>query len=186
MKRTAIFLCTAFILAATFTAQAQKYYTKNATINFYSKASLENIEAVNKTSTAVIDSKTGAMAFSVLIKGFVFEKKLMQDHFNEKYLESDKFPKAEFKGTITNNAAVKYTTDGVYSVNVSGKLTLHGVTKDVSATGKVTVKGGKVSATSEFNITLADYKISVPAVVQDKISKTVKITVATGDMDVLK
>lgn len=186
MKKIQTVLVLAFVFAAGTAAQAQKYFTKNATVVFNSKAPLETIEGTNKTTTAVIDSKTGAIAFSVLIKGYVFEKKLMQEHFNEKYMESDKFPKSDFKGVISNNADVKYATDGVYNVNVSGKLTVHGVTKDVTAAGKITVKGGKVSATSEFTIALADYKVEIPAVVKDKISKTVKIMVNTGDMDKLK
>jgi polyisoprenoid-binding protein YceI len=181
-----ISLIFALVLATSAGLQAQKFYTKNAEVSFFSKAALENIEATNKTTTAIIDSKTGSIAFSVLIKGFVFEKKLMQDHFNEKYMESDKFSKAEFKGTITDNASVKYTTDGTYNVNVKGKLTLHGVTKEVTSTGKITVKAGKISATSEFTVALADYHISIPAVVKDKISKTVTISVKTGTMDPLK
>ena len=183
MKKTIV---TVFILCSVITLNAQKYFTKNATVGFLSKAPMETIEGTNKTTTAVIDSKTGAIAFSVLVKGFVFEKQLMQQHFNENYMESDKFPKAEFKGTITNNSAVKYTTDGVYNVTVSGKLTIHGATKDANANGKVTVAGGKVSASSDFTITLADYNINIPSVVKDKIGKTVKISVNTGNMDKLK
>ncbi len=175
----------ALALFSAVTLNAQKYLTKNATVSFTSKAPMETIEGTNKTTTAVIDSKTGAIAFAVVIKGFVFEKQLMQQHFNENYMESDKFPKSEFKGSITNNATVKYTTDGSYNVTVSGKLTIHGVTKDATASGKVTVAGGKVSATSEFNVTLADYNVNIPSVVKDKISKTVKISVNTGNMDKL-
>lgn len=172
---------TLFILITTFSLNAQKYFTKNATIVFQSKGPLETIEGTNKTTTSVIDSKTGAIAFSVLIKGFVFEKQLMQKHFNENYMQSDKYPKSEFKGTISNNASVKYTTNGTYSVTVTGKLTLHGVTKDVSTAGKITVAGEKVSATADFSIALADYGIST-----DRISKTVTISVKTGNMDKLK
>lgn len=182
MKKTIIAV---IVLFSAVTLNAQKYFTKNATVRFTSKAPMETIEGTNKTTTAVIDAKTGAIAFSVIIKGFVFEKQLMQQHFNENYMESDKFPKSEFKGTISNNADVKYTTDGSYNVTVSGKLTIHGVTKDASATGKVTVAGGKVSASSDFTVTLADYNINIPSVVKDKIGKTVKISVNTGNMDKL-
>jgi LPS O-antigen subunit length determinant protein (WzzB/FepE family) len=183
MKKTIV---TLFVLFSITTLNAQKYFTKNATVTFLSKAPMETIEGTNKTTTAVIDAKTGAIAFSVLVKGFVFEKQLMQQHFNENYMESDKFPKAEFKGTITNNATVKYAADGAYNVTVSGKLTIHGVTKDATAAGKVSVADGKVSASSDFSVMLADYNINIPSVVKDKIGKTVKISINTGNMDKLK
>jgi hypothetical protein len=174
------------LLMGNLAVQAQKYLTKNATISFTSKAPLETIEAKNKTVTAVIDSKSGAIAFSTLVKGFVFDKALMQQHFNENYMESGKYPKSEFKGTITNNADIKYGVNGTYNATVSGKLTIHGQTKDITTTGKVTVTNGKISAIADFNVTLEDYKISIPGVVKDKISKTVKISVSTGNMDALK
>jgi len=102
----------------------------------------------------------------------------MQEHFNENYLESDKFPKAEFKGTITNNSTVNYAKDGDYTVTVKGKLTLHGETRDVESPGKISVKGGKVAATASFSAVLGDYKVDVPTLVSDKVGKTAKITVA--------
>jgi polyisoprenoid-binding protein YceI len=92
---------------------------------------LEDIEAKNKTVTAVLDTKSGALQFSVQMKGFEFEKALMQQHFNENYVESDKYPKAEFRGVLSNNAAVNYGKDGSYPVTVKGKFTLHNITKDV-------------------------------------------------------
>lgn len=174
-------LITIFILTATISLNAQKFFTKNATVIFQNKGPLETIEGTNKTTTAVIDSKSGAIAFSVIVKGFVMEKQLMQKHFNENYMESDKYPKSEFKGTIGNNASVKYTVNGTYNVTVSGKLTMHGVTKNVSTTGKVTVAGDKISAVADFTVALADYNIS-----SDRISKTVTISVKTGSMDKLK
>ncbi|RYF81505.1 MAG: YceI family protein, partial [Chitinophagaceae bacterium] len=153
--------------------------TKTGKIDFYSKAALEDIEAQNKTVTAVLDSKTGATQFEVQMKGFEFEKKLMQEHFNENYVESDKYPKATFKGAVSNNAAVNYKKDGNYNVTVKGKLTIHGVTKDVEAPGTIKVAGGKIDASSTFNIQLSDYNISIPSVVKDKISNSIKISVDT-------
>jgi hypothetical protein len=167
----------AFILI-TAAAQAQdKYFTKTGKIEFYSKAPMEDIEAKNKTVAAILDTKTGALQFSVLMKGFEFPKALMQEHFNENYVESDKFPKAEFKGSITNNSAVNYTKDGTYPAQVSGQLTIHGVSKDVKTTGTVKVDGGKVDATSVFTVLASDYKIKIPSVVKDKVSNTIKVMV---------
>lgn len=177
-KRSLVTLASLILLATAVNAQ-DRYFTKTGTIQFYSKAALEDIEAKNKTVTAVLDSKTGAIQFSVQMKGFEFAKALMQQHFNENYVESDKYPKAEFKGSIANNSAVNYTKDGTYDVNVQGKLTLHGVTKDIDAPGTIKVNGEKIEAGSTFNIQLDDYKISIPTVVKDKINNNIKITVDT-------
>jgi hypothetical protein len=166
------------VLATSVNAQ-DRYFTKTGTIEFYSKATMEDIEAKNKTVTAILDSKTGALQFSVQMKGFEFEKALMQEHFNENYVESGKFPKAEFKGALTNNLAVNYTKAGTYPVTVKGKLTLHGVTKDVEAPGTIKVDGGKLEGKSTFTIQLSDYKISIPSVVKEKISNSIKIIVDT-------
>ena len=154
-----------------------KYFTKNGMISFESKAPLEDIESVNRAVTCVLDSSTGALQFSVLIRGFEFRKALMQEHFNENYLESDKYPRSEFKGSITNNEKINYTTDGTYDVTASGKLTIHNVTKDVKATGTIRVSGGMIILNSSFNITVADYDIKVPTLVRDKIAKNVIVKV---------
>ncbi len=154
-----------------------RIFTRKGQISFYSKAPLEDIEAHNKAAVSVIDKTTGQLEFSVLMKGFEFEKALQQEHFNENYVESDKYPKAIFKGKMTDVSKVKFTTDGSYTVPVTGQLTLHGETKDVSANATITVKGGAVSGHTEFTISLDDYKIKIPALVKDKIAKTVRIVV---------
>ena len=168
-------------------SNAQKYFTKTGRIDFNATApaSPEKIEAVNRTVTCVVDAATGNLQFAVLIKGFTFERALMQEHFNENYLESDQFPKADFKGAITNNTSVNYTKDGSYPVTVKGKLTIHGETKDVEMSGKMQIQGGKITATANFSVLLSDYKISVPGVVADKVSKTAKIDV-TCNLEPLK
>jgi polyisoprenoid-binding protein YceI len=169
-----------FLILIAGTASAQdKYFTKTGKINFNATApsSPEKIDALNKSSICVLDIKTGNIQFSLLMKGFEFERALMQEHFNENYVESNKFPKAEFKGLIINNAAVNYAKDGVYPVKVNGKLTMHGETKDVETNGMLTIKAGKISAIAEFVITLSDYKVSIPQLVADKVSKTARISV---------
>jgi hypothetical protein len=166
-----------FILLASLQTQAQKYFTKTGTIIFNSKSPVEKIEGVNKATACLLDTRTGAIDFIVQIKSFVFDKQLMQEHFNENYLESDKFPKANFKGVITNHTAINFTKDGEYNAEVVGKMALHGVTKDVKFTGKISIKSGKVTITSTQMLLLEDYKISIPNAVKDKISKDVKVTV---------
>lgn len=171
-----ILLTTLFTVLAT-GATAQKYYTKNGSISFFSKTSMENIKADNNQVLSVLNAQTGEIQFSVLIKSFHFEKALMEEHFNENYVESNKFPKAEFKGSVSNNDAVNYSKDGTYTVTVKGKLTMHGVTKDVETTGKLTVTGGKIQAVASFNALLSDYSVSIPGLVADKVAKTAKIDV---------
>jgi len=174
-----ILLVSAFFLFVTI-SHGQKYFTKSGKINFdaTSPASPEKIEGINRTATCVVDTKTGAIQFAVLMKGFAFERSLMEEHFNENYVESHKFPKAEFKGTITNNTAINYLGNGTYKVKVNGKLTIHGVTKDVETEGTMITQDGKINSSAEFKIALADFDISVPGLVADKVSKTVKIGIA--------
>jgi len=177
-KKYLLTLSSFFFFAFCLNAQ-NRYFTKSGKVDFYSKAPLEDIRATNNTVTAVLDMKTGAMQFSVPMRSFEFEKKLMQEHFNENYVESNKYPKADFKGSVVNNSAVDYKKDGTYNVNVKGKLTIHGVTKDVQAPGTIKVNGGKIDAASTFNIQLSDYNISIPSVVKDKVSNSIKISVDT-------
>lgn len=166
------------LLAGMVSAQ-DKYFTKSGKINFdaTSPGSPEQIEGIHKSTLCVLDTKTGNLQFSVTMKGFEFERALMQEHFNENYVESNQYPKAEFKGMINNNSSVNYAANGEYPVKVKGKLTMHGVTKEIEADGKLVVKAGKINATATFPVLLSDYKISIPGLVADKVSKSAKIIV---------
>jgi len=165
-----------FILSGTY-ANGQKYYSKTGAVHFLSEAPLEKIEASNNNAYVVFDATTGQMEWSVLIKGFKFEKALMQQHFNENYMDSDQFPKALFKGTIVGKAGINFEKDGSYNVEASGNITIHGVTKPLTAPGQMIVKNGKVNASSSFTLTVADFNIEIPKIVRDNIAKTVKVTV---------
>jgi polyisoprenoid-binding protein YceI len=92
-------------------------------------------------------------------------------------VESDKFPKAEFRGQIVNNSEISYAKEGAYNAHVKGKLTLHGQTRDVETDGKITVKNGKLLANADFTIQMSDYNISIPKLVKENMSNTVSITV---------
>lgn len=155
----------------------QKYSTKEGRIHFLSVAPLEKIEASNNNALVVLDASNGQMEWSVLIKGFKFAKALMQTHFNENYLESHKYPKGVFKGTIINIQEINFQKDGTYPANMKGDLTIHGVTQPFVTSGKVTIKGDKISASSTFDVTVSDFKIEIPKVVRDNIAKTVKVSV---------
>jgi len=170
-------LILATVMAFSLATFSQRVFTRKGDISFYSKAPLEDIEAHNHAAVSVLDETTGQVEFSVLMKGFEFVKALQQEHFNEDYVESDKYPKAIFKGKATDISKVKFTTDGSYTVPVTGLLTLHGETKEVSTNAVITVKGGAISGHAEFTILLDEYKIKIQAVVKDKISNRVKIVV---------
>ncbi|MEP6676273.1 MAG: YceI family protein [Ferruginibacter sp.] len=157
---------------------AQKFFTKNGKLSFYSKATLENIKADNNQVLGVINTQTGELQFSLLIKGFHFEKALMEEHFNADYLQSDQYPKSTFKGKIADPSKVDFKKDGTYSITVTGDLMIHGVTKNITAPGTITVQSGKISASSKFPVTLSDYNVSIPSLVKDNISKTVDVTVS--------
>lgn len=171
MKRLSIALVLAFVTFGS--VQAQKQMTRNGHAWFFSSTPVEDIEAHNYQTTSIIDTETGDMAFIVLMRGFQFEKALMQEHFNEKYVESDKFPKATFQGKITNLDDVNFDEDGTYEVTVAGSLTIHGVAQDVETTGTITIADGKVTAKSTFPITIAAHEIEIPGMVKDKIATVV-------------
>lgn len=158
-------------------ATAQKYFTKNGSISIFSKAPLEDISADNNQVMSVLNTTNGELQFSVLVKSFHFKKALMEEHFNSDYLESDQFPKSSFKGAINDIARVSFANDGTYNVTVSGDLTMHGITKKISAPGKVIIKEGKITGNASFKILLADYNISIPKLAKDNISPTIAITV---------
>ncbi|MBL7831812.1 MAG: YceI family protein [Saprospiraceae bacterium] len=101
----------------------------------------------------------------------------MQEHFNENYLESSKFPKAMFKGKIDNLKDINFKKDGTYKANISGNLTIHGVTKPVKTTANFQVNGQRINATTDFSVVMKDYKVSIPSLVKDKVAKTATIQV---------
>lgn len=160
--------------------QAQdKWFTKSGKIVFDATVakSPEQITGINKSVTCVIDTKTGNLQFAVLMKGFEFERALMQEHFNENYAESNKYPKTVFKGMVQDNASVNYSKNGVYPVHVKGSLTMHGQTKDVIAEGKIMIQSGEVQLSSVFEVGLTEFGVDIPQLVADKVAKNAKITV---------
>lgn len=158
-------------------AFSQKYVTKTGHISFYSKMALEDIEAHNHQVNSAFDASTGDFVFKVLIKSFEFEKALMQEHFNENYMESAKFPNSTFKGKVINIKEINISKNGDYSAKVEGDLMIHGVTKPVSTTGTFSAKDGKVQGKAKFIIKLADYDIQIPKAVVNNISEKIEISV---------
>ena len=174
-----LFPILAFLILAPGFATAQKYFTRNASVYFdaTAKNSPERIEAKSKSGTLVLDLKSGAIESAVLVKGLLFERALMQEHFNENYMESDKYPKAKFKGKIADPSGINLKKDGEYTTKVTGTLSMHGKTKNVSYPVSFKVKGGKVTAKTTFVVTLSDYDISVPSMVADKVGRRAEVRI---------
>lgn len=162
------------ILCFFFRTYGQKYSVERSTVQFFSEATIEDIKAENTRASGIFNVANDEVVFSIPIKYFEFEKALMKEHFNEKYLESHLFPKAIFQGKFLG---VMKDVGGEQLVKASGKLTIHGVTKDVIIPGTVEVRGNLILARSTFNIHLADYHITIPSLLWQNIAEDVEVTV---------
>jgi polyisoprenoid-binding protein YceI len=176
MKKTILSVMLVFAATAIF---AQKKTTTSAIISFDATTTLDALpKADNKTAVAAIDIKTGSVQFEAAVKNFAFSNPMMQGHFNNgTWMDSDKFPKSTFNGTITNLASVNFEKNGTYTADVDGTLTIHGVEQKIKTTATITVKDGAISTSSEFSVKLEDYNVNGPAVGAGKVSKEPKITV---------
>jgi hypothetical protein len=174
MKKSIFFLA----LLLTLQMNAQRYLTKNAYVKFFSATPLEKIEAVNNTSACILDVSNGNMEFSALNTSFQFQKALMQQHFNENYMESTKFPKTKFKGTIQNVSTIDFSKAGTHKITVNGEMNMHGNSKQITipATIKIDDKG-KITGEALFKVKPEDYNIKIPNLVKDNIAKEIEITV---------
>ncbi len=163
MKKILCFTVGILLIYGSISAQ-KVYSTRNGKISFIAPND-EDVKAVNNEVTSRL-SDNGAMSFSCLIKGFKFAYAEMQDHFNTEYLQSNTYPRADFKGTITNLKEVVFTKNGTYKAIVKGDLTLHGVTKNITVNGTITVKDGKMTAIASFPILMKDFKIDASSVTE--------------------
>ena len=144
-------------------------------VHFFSAAPLENIEAHNKDAKSLLNTETKEIVVIMGIRQFKFEKPLMEEHFNENYMESDKYKTADFKGKI--NEQIDFTKDGEYDVTVSGKLTIHGVTQDRTIPGKITINGNSIKVNSKFPVAMKDHNVKIPKAVIKNIAESVDVTV---------
>jgi polyisoprenoid-binding protein YceI len=156
---------------------SQTYVTRTGYIRFYSEAPLENIEAVNRQVNSALNTNTGEFVFQVLMRSFKFEKALMQEHFNENYVESHNFPNASFQGSIENFETIDFASNGIQEVIVEGELTIKDVTKQIKESGTLDIQNDIISGTSVFTILLEDYDISIPSAVSRNIAEEIEITV---------
>jgi len=172
MKAKIFFLST--IIFSSVFSKAQIYIGKSCEVSIFSEGPIEDVDATCKSAQVILNSAKNEIAVKVTIKGFDFEKKLMEEHFNEKYMESDKYPYAEFAGKIEDT--IDYKKDGVFKITVAGKLKLHHVEKERTIQGTLTVKGGEIIIESKFLVTLKEHKIKIPAIVASNIAEIVEVT----------
>lgn len=174
-KIISVFSLIFFFAAAGF---SQNYITRNGNISFYSHTALEDVKAQNNETVSVLNAATGDLEFKVAIKSFHFAKTAMEDHFNDDdYMASEKYPKAGFKGKISDISSVNFSKDGTYDVSVSGDLTIRDVTKPITAKGTITVNNGNVTVASTFSVQRKDYNVIGELFTQKKIGDEIQITV---------
>ncbi len=166
-----------FILLAKFSFSQDVYLTKTAEIGFFSSTSMEDIDAQSKIGVAALNIKSKAIVCNVKNTSFIFKSSLMQEHFNENYMESEKYPISEFKGTVIDSSNSNLAANGTYKVWLSGKLKIHGVEKDYKVPATLVTANGKIDGRATFKVNIADHKIEKPSIVAQNIADDVKVSI---------
>jgi hypothetical protein len=177
MKKIVRTLSIAAVFCFSQVSLAQLMKGDKSSASFFSKTPLEDIDAKNTNIVSVMNKNTKDIQIQVVIKGFVFKSALMQEHFNENYMESEKFPISTFKGKL--NETIDFAKEGTTKVTVSGKLDMHGVTKEVTIPGTITIKGESLTIDTRFPVKLEDYNIKVPSLYVKNIAETVDVTLTS-------
>lgn len=175
MKKELIFC--AFLLMSVATVSQNVYFTRTGHIYFISQTDAIDIDADNNQVAGFFDIEKGELQFAVLIQGFEFSLATAKEHFNESYMESGKFPKASFKGKIEDIEKIDLTEPGVYQVNVTGNITIRGITKFIEVPAEIDVSGQTINARSAFKLAIADFDIKVPKLVEHRVAKQVNVEV---------
>jgi polyisoprenoid-binding protein YceI len=174
MKRLFLISLCAFL---SISVHAQHIYSsKSATISFFASTPAEDVEATSTKASSVIDTKTRNLIFKVSNTTFQFPKKLMQEHFNENYMESDKYPASTFKGKIRDD--IDLAKDGTYQVMVDGSLDIHGVSKNYQTKTTLVVSKGTITAKTAFKVKVEDHQIKIPTLVFAKIAQIVDVQIS--------
>jgi hypothetical protein len=154
------------------------FATKTGQVRFEASSPVEDIEATNESTAAVLNLTTAQLAFAVPVTGFKFKRTLMQVHFNENYLESEKYPLATFKGRLAGGSPAELAAPGPHPVQVTGELAIHGVTHTIAAPATLELKGGHLLARAQFDVAPADYNIEIPLLVRSQVAKVAHVRVA--------
>jgi hypothetical protein len=181
MKIKLIFLSLSLLLSTGLVSAQSLYRTAVGELSFYSKTPVLDIEAVNKKTGAILNPSSKDLAIQAKITDFQFPNKLMQEHFNENYMESERFPSAKFAGKIKED--IDLTKPGTYPVTAEGNLTIHGVTKPVQVKGTILATATALQVNFSFQVRTADYQIEVPTLVFDKIAETIAVS---GKLNLVK
>ena len=181
MKKLILFFFAFILLGSSLSFGQTLYRTSVGEVSFFSKTPALDIEAINKKSGAILNAATRDLAIQMKITDFQFPNKLMQEHFNENYLESEKFPTGKFAGKITE--LVDLSKPGTYPVTAAGNLTIHGVTKPVAVKGSIVATATELKVTFAFTVRTEDYKIKVPTLVFNKIAEIIEVS---GKLNLVK
>ena len=154
---------------------AQQYYTNKGKVSFFSEAPIENISAINEDVSSIVDSQTGGFAFRLKIEDFTFPNSLMQEHFNESYLESEKYPLSTFTGVVDNFSDLDLSTKQNFVVN--GSLSMHGISKDAQMKATAQMINDELHISSTFDVALEDYDIDIPKIMMYKIAEVIQVVV---------
>jgi polyisoprenoid-binding protein YceI len=169
-------LVLAVLFSGIFTAvSAQKYITKTGKIEIFSETPVFVIDGVNKKVASILNIENGDVVASTLVRSFRFEEALVEEHFNENYLEPNKFPKSIFKGKIADFAKLDLTKNGTHDIKIEGKLTIHGQTREISEPAKLIVKDGVITASSEFDVSLENYGVEIERAYKHAIKDAVTL-----------
>lgn len=166
-----------FLGSQTLELSAQQFVARNGEVSFSSSTPVEDIAASSKQMSCILDASTGSFAFQIPIRSFHFEKALMEEHFNENYMESAQFPNGVFKGNFVNWNAANLKDGKPHTLEARGELTIHGVTVQRTISGTITWKDGKWVMQAQFKIPTAAHEIVIPDVVKEKIAKEIQVNV---------
>ena len=167
---------TALLFATSLLIQAQVLTSHEVTLSFFSDAPLEDISAESKAGVSALDLHSKSIYFKVAIRSFEFRKSLMQEHFNENYMESHQYPHAEFKGQLTSE--IDFSTAGTYPASVEGELTIHNVTKSYQVSGELQVTKEEIAIQATCPVKLVDHEIKIPRLLIKNIAEVVEVSVA--------
>ena len=156
-------------------AKSQVYTSRKVAVHFFSPAPITDIDALTNTASAILNPKKREVKVSIPIASFSFKKALMQQHFNQIYLESDKYPLASFKGIYPT--AINLSKDGIYQVPLTGKFSIHGVEKTVTIPCDLSIKNGEIAFNTDFKLLSKDYKISPPVILTKEVGQEISVTV---------
>lgn len=178
MKIKSLILFVLSVLTVTNVFTQNKYYTRDGHVSFFSSTPVEDIKAVNRNASCIFDQATGKVEFNVPMKSFKFEKALMQEHFNEDFIESNEYPDATFKGVFEGIENVDFKKEGEYTVTAAGDFTVHGVTREREDEFTfIITEDGEIRGKSVFMVKPADHDIEIPGSVRENIAKEVEVTV---------